>query len=310
MVAADDEEAAAAAAEDEFASHFARSVPPSLLVTTSRRPHAPTFAFLSNLLETLPNATFYGRKAFGVAQIISYATARGFTNVAFFNEGRKFSKGARLDALLLVHLPTGPTAHFRLSNAVLTADIKGHGRPSNHVPELILNNFTTALGHRVGRLFASLLPPAPQFAGRRVVTLHNQRDYIFFRHHRYVFETPAGSAKPAHTGHLAPAVAPPPVGTSRAVKKLRRAAAAAGDGEDGEEGEGGDGNGKAKWKGKGKTGAGGPPVVARLQELGPRFTLKLLSLQRGLFDPKKGEFEWVRPPPGDAAGASRRRFAL
>jgi hypothetical protein len=34
------------------------------------------------------------------------------------------------------------------------------------------------------------------------------------------------------------------------------------------------------------------------------------SLQKGLFDPKGGEFEWVRPSPGDAAGASRRKFFL
>jgi hypothetical protein len=79
------------------------------------------------------------------------------------------------------------------------------------VPELILNNFTTALGHRVGRMFASLLPQEPQFRGRRVVTLHNQRDYIFFRHHRYVFEQrEGGRVKQEHTGHLAPAIAPPP----------------------------------------------------------------------------------------------------
>ena len=29
------------------------------------------------------------------------------------------------------------------------------------------------------------------------------------------------------------------------------------------------------------------------QELGPRFTMKLLSLQRGTFDSKTGEYEWV-----------------
>jgi ribosome production factor 1 len=32
-----------------------------------------------------------------------------------------------------------------------------------------------------------LFPPQPELAGRQVVTLHNQRDYIFFRRHRYVF---------------------------------------------------------------------------------------------------------------------------
>ncbi len=41
------------------------------------------------------------------------------------------------------------------------------------------------------------------------------------------------------------------------------------------------------------------------QELGPRFTLKLEALQKGTFDSKEGEFEWVRKPE-----ASRRRFFL
>lgn len=56
--------------------------------------------------------------------------------------------------------------------------------PTEHVPEVILNNFTTRLGHSVGRMFASLFPHDPQFIGRQVATFHNQRDYIFFRFHR------------------------------------------------------------------------------------------------------------------------------
>lgn len=54
----------------------------------------------------------------------------------------------------------------------------------------------------------------------------------------------------------------------------------------------------------------GPPraaVQARLQELGPRFTLKLQSLQKGTFDSKFGEFEWVKKADMDT---SRRRFHL
>jgi ribosome production factor 1 len=48
-------------------------------------------------------------------------------------------------------------------------------------------------------------------------------------------------------------------------------------------------------------------VVARMQELGPRFTLKLQSLQKGTFDSKHGEFEWVHKKEMDT---SRRRFHL
>ena len=33
---------------------------------------------------------------------------------------------------------------------------QGHGRATDHKPELILNNFGTRLGRRVGRMFASL----------------------------------------------------------------------------------------------------------------------------------------------------------
>ena len=33
-----------------------------------------------------------------------------------------------------------------------------------------------------------MFPLDPQFRGRRVVTVHNQRDFLFVRHHRYIFE--------------------------------------------------------------------------------------------------------------------------
>lgn len=33
--------------------------------------------------------------------------------------------------------------------------------------------------------------------------------------------------------------------------------------------------------------------ISILQECGPRFTLKLISLQHGTFDTKGGEYEWV-----------------
>ena len=55
-----------------------------------------------------------------------------------------------------------------------------------HRPEVILNNFQTRLGQAVSRMLASLFHYDPQFKGRRAVTFHNQRDYIFFRHHRLV----------------------------------------------------------------------------------------------------------------------------
>lgn len=86
-----------------------------------------------------------------------------------------------VDAITLIHLPNGPTAYFKLSSI--------RSWPSAHYPELVLNGFVTRLGHAVGRMFQTLFPPLPEFEGRQVVTLHNQRDFLFFRRHRYVFKS-------------------------------------------------------------------------------------------------------------------------
>ena len=44
-----------------------------------------------------------------------------------------------------------------------------------------------------------------------------------------------------------------------------------------------------------------------LQEIGPRFTMRLLYVQKGLFDPEKGDYEWMYK---DKMGAKRRKFHL
>lgn len=87
------------------------------------------------------------------------------------------------------------------------------------------------------------------------------------RHHRYIFEEKSAKAAAA------------------AAEKARAAAA----------------------KQQGEAPPPPLPVGARLQELGPRFTLKLQSLQKGTFDSKFGEYEWVHKKEMDT---SRRRFHL
>ena len=219
-----------------------------MLITTNYHATAIMYKFIAELMEVFPNATFYKRQGFPLKKIVEYATNREFTDIVVLNEDSK-----KINGMLVTHLPDGPTARFRVSSVRLGSRIKGAGRATSHRPEVVLNNFGTRLGHRVGRVLASLFHQDPAFRGRRVVTFHNQRDYIFFRHHRYVFEekeVDAGAKKGA-----------PPA----------------------------------------------PQVKARLQEIGPRFTLRLESLQKGTFDSKYGEFEWVNDSKQDAA---RRKFKL
>ncbi|RXN00024.1 Ribosome production factor 1 [Acipenser ruthenus] len=209
---------------DEFSAYFNRLTNPKILITTSDRPRGRTVRFCEQLATVIPDSHVYYRRGLALKRVIPQCIARGFTYLMVINEDRKISNG-----LILSHLPDGPTAHFKVSSVRLRKEMKRKGKePTEHVPEVILNNFTTRLGHSIGRMFASLFPHDPNFVGRQVATFHNQRDYIFFRYHRYIF------------------------------KNEKRVG---------------------------------------IQELGPRFTLKLRSLQKGTFDSKFGVYEWVHKAP-------------
>ncbi|XP_073002342.1 uncharacterized protein [Typha latifolia] len=253
----DDEELFAGNDADEFSTVLKQHVTPKILITTCRFNSTRGPAFIEELLSVIPNAHYFKRGTYELKKIVEYANSKDFTSIIVVHTNRR-----EPDALLIISLPDGPTAHFKLSRLVLRKDIKNHGNPTSHQPELVLNNFSTRLGHRIGRLIQSLFPQDPNFRGRRVVTFHNQRDFIFFRHHRYIFETKEKkdetkdkSSKEAKSKNLPPQ----------------------------------------------------QKVIARLQECGPRFTLKLISLQQGTFDSKGGEFEWVHKAEMDT---SRRRFFL
>jgi ribosome production factor 1 len=218
----------------KFPTLFSDEPPPvpKILLTTSLN---STLHNEAQLLCTLfPNTVYIPRSAhrygnkFSLREISKFATNRQYTSVILLKEDAKKPTG-----LTIVHLPSGPTCHFSIANWVEGKKLPGHGNPTNHYPELILNNFRTPLGLLTARLFLTLFPPQPELQGRQVVTLHNQRDYIFLRRHRYVFRDKRETEKSVV-------------------------------GPDGKVVEGVEG------------------IRAGLQELGPRFTLKLRRVDKGI----------------------------
>ncbi|KAJ2921196.1 hypothetical protein H1R20_g15898, partial [Candolleomyces eurysporus] len=197
---------------DPFASYFNSiddpTLPPKVLITTSFKASKSTYEFCDELVGVFPGAEFRRRKkgkGFEMGRIAGWAADRDYKHLLVVNEDMKkpstpstFTLLSLLvpelvlhaDAITLVHLPNGPTAYFKLTSVELTRQIFGHARATPHYPELILNGFVTRLGHAVGRMFQTTFPPLPEFQGRQVVTLHNQRDFIFFRRHRYAFRSP------------------------------------------------------------------------------------------------------------------------
>ncbi|KAK4746392.1 hypothetical protein SAY87_012704 [Trapa incisa] len=91
--------------------------------------------FTSELCDVIPNSCYYNRGDYDLNKIVEYARNKDFTSLIVVHTNRR-----EPDALLIIGLPDGPTAHFRLSKLVLLKDIKNHGNPTNHHPELILNN--------------------------------------------------------------------------------------------------------------------------------------------------------------------------
>ncbi|KAK4151517.1 ribosome production factor 1 [Chaetomidium leptoderma] len=210
---------------------------PKILVTTAI--NATIHKEAQEITAILPNATYirrsshrYGHK-YSVREIAKYAKNRGYTALLVVHEDLK-----RPSQLSVCHLngedaPPGPTLTYTIRNYHPGKAIPGHGNATNHYPELLLNGFQTPLGLLAAKSMHTLFPPKPELAGRQVLTLHNQRDYIFFRRHRYIFR----DARP----------------TEKNVQ-----------GADGKEMDGVKG------------------IRAGLQEIGPRMTLKLRRVDKGL----------------------------
>ncbi len=232
IVLQDDDETLQDEITDEMAPYFNKSTTPKVLITGFKRAHLKTNLLMKELTNCIPNCESKWRRGADLKKIIEEAIQLGYTDIISIEEHWKTPNG-----LWLIHLPEGPTAYFKLTSFKRGRDIRGHGRASDHHPEVILNRFSTRIGHTLARMFVALFPQEPQFNGRRVVTFHNQRDYIFIRHHRYIF---------------------------RNAEKVG------------------------------------------LQELGPRITLKLRSVQRGSFDTRFGEYIWFHNRK--KMDTSRRRF--
>lgn len=178
-----DESVGIEVSNDEFDAYF-QGQAPKVFVTTSKFPHREAYAFAELLVEILPTSEFFRRKPqFEIPDMARLCSKRDYTDMVIVNEDQH-----RVTGLTFIHLPAGPTFYFTVSSLILPEKLKGHGQATDHVPELILNNFSTRLGKTVGRLFQSLFPQQPEFQGRQVITLHNQRDFIFFRRHRYLFK--------------------------------------------------------------------------------------------------------------------------
>jgi U3 small nucleolar ribonucleoprotein protein IMP4 len=169
--------------DDEYGD--AGLLEPRVCVTTSRDPSSRLKQFVKEVKLLIPNAIRINRGNNRVDQLMESCRQSEFTDVVIVQETR-----GEPDGLVVCHLPLGPTAFFSLSSAVLRHDLDPPAAPmSEAYPHLILNNFNTDVGKRVGNILKCLFP-IPKADAKRVVTFSNDNDWISFRHHMY--------SKPSH----------------------------------------------------------------------------------------------------------------
>jgi len=174
------------AAADEFAPIHRGDVVPHVVVTTGLGAgKKASHGYAASLLGVVPNSEFRERRNPTPAAVMRHAAGIGATDVLLVQEDH-----TRLSMLTHAHLPDGPSAVWRLSSVVEASRIRGHGAALPDRPEVLLNNFSTVLGHRIGRMLGALFGGGVGVAGRarQAVTWHNQQDFVFFRFHRYVFK--------------------------------------------------------------------------------------------------------------------------
>ncbi|KAF3053321.1 hypothetical protein E8E11_010811 [Didymella keratinophila] len=230
--------------KQKFPQIFDPQPEPKILITTSINSSLHKEA--ETLTSFFPNSTYIRRTAhahahkYSVREISQFASARNYTAVVVLMQAEHEKKPDGLD---IVHLPSGPHFHFSVSNWIDGKKLPRHANDTGHYPELILNNFKTPLGILTAHLFKGLFPAAPELEGRQVLTLHNQRDYIFVRRHRYVFRDKRETEKPI-------------VGND------------------------------------GKPIKGVEDVKVGMQEIGPRMTLKLRRIDRGIQYKSGQEWQW------------------
>lgn len=166
--------------DDEYANIGIRD--PKICITTSRDPSSRLKQFAKEIKLCFPNSQSVNRGNYRSDELLEACKKADFSDIIVLNETRGMP-----DAMIISHLPFGPTAYFTLSNCVLRHDIPDIGQASQAYPHLIIEGMSSKVGKRIGQILQALYP-VPKPDTRRIITFANQNDFVSFRHHMYTKE--------------------------------------------------------------------------------------------------------------------------
>eukprot|EP00917_Polyrhabdina_sp_WS-2016_P026887 GHVP01057562.1.p1 GENE.GHVP01057562.1~~GHVP01057562.1.p1 ORF type:complete len:311 (+),score=44.75 GHVP01057562.1:20-952(+) len=161
---------------------------PKIAITTSRDPSSRLVQFLKEMKLIFPGGERLNRGNMLLASLVELCRAHEVTDLIILHEHRGVPT-----AMVVSHLPHGPTAYFNIADIVLRHDLPE--RPpamSEMYPHLIFHDFATPLGQRTANILKHLFP-VPSSSTSRVLSFVNVGDHIAFRHHVW---KDGGSANP------------------------------------------------------------------------------------------------------------------
>lgn len=134
------------------------------MITTSRDPSSRLKMFVKELRLVIPNSQRMNRGNYEMKQLMHACRANNVTDFVIVHEHRGVP-----DALVVCHLPYGPTAYFTLSDVIMRHDVPEIGTMTEQYPQLIFHNFKSKLGTRVSNILKYLFPVSLLCYGMHII---------------------------------------------------------------------------------------------------------------------------------------------
>ncbi|ABW97913.1 imp4 (nucleomorph) [Hemiselmis andersenii] len=151
---------------------------PKIFITTSRLPSSILIKFTKDLENIFSNSYKLCRGRKFLSNLIEICISKGGTDIILIHEHRGVP-----DALVISHLPKGPSAYFTIKKVVFCPK-KWKKRNNNLPPHILIDNLNSQIGKRLCGIFSSLFS-FPSFKSKRIISFIGKNNQILFRHFLY-----------------------------------------------------------------------------------------------------------------------------
>ncbi|EOA27718.1 hypothetical protein CARUB_v10023871mg [Capsella rubella] len=186
---------------DETDKILSGEIKPKTLITTylfgytRQKPQKGTL-IAEEMLSVFPNSKYMNRRRNSeLGQVIKFAKKKGFTSLILAHTNNLGN-----DEIRIINLLNGASASFIFIELVPRIDIPNCAKPpSRRYPRLHVRGFDSPASVGTARMIQSLFPKVPHSRRpsrlRSIAWLEQQRNHVFFRHHRLCSEEVIGGER-------------------------------------------------------------------------------------------------------------------